>query len=92
MTNKQSWAKDTLEEWIKVFDLDLEDSKRMATLIDIIVKRVRIEEKEKYDKLLTSKSEQMEREIQVRVMNEDNPQYVLGWNACRYLCLELLKK
>lgn len=25
------------------------------------------------------------KEIPIRVMNEDNPQYVLGWNACRYL-------
>lgn len=23
--------------------------------------------------------------IPLRIMNEDNPQYVLGWNACRYL-------
>ena len=23
--------------------------------------------------------------IPTRIMNEDNPQYVLGWNACKYL-------
>jgi len=28
---------------------------------------------------------QYKEKVQVRTMNEDNPQYVLGWNACRYL-------
>jgi hypothetical protein len=44
--------KDTLREWIDVFDLDLEDSKRMATLIDIIVKKVRKEEMDKFEQKL----------------------------------------
>jgi hypothetical protein len=49
---KAERRKDTLKEWIDVFDLDLEDSKRMATLIDIIVKRVRKEEMDKFEQKL----------------------------------------
>jgi hypothetical protein len=49
---KAECKKDTLKEWIDVFDLNLEDSKRMATLIDIIVKRVRKEEMDKFEQKL----------------------------------------
>ena len=27
-----------------------------------------------------------------RLLNEDNPQYVLGWNACRYLSKDFIQK
>ena len=50
--NIDGWKKDTLKEWIDVFDLKLEDSKRMATLIDIIVKKVRKEEMDKFEQKL----------------------------------------
>ena len=32
-----------------------------------------------------------DKQIQERILNEDNPQYVLGWNACRYLSKQFIK-
>ena len=34
--------------------------------------------------------EEFEEAIQERVLNKDNPQYALGWNACRYLSKSFL--
>lgn len=36
------------------------------------------------------KLDEFDQIIQERILNEDNPQYVLGWNACRYLSRNLL--
>ena len=33
---------------------------------------------------------EFDKTIQDRTLNEDNPQYVLGWNACRYLSRDFL--
>lgn len=35
---------------------------------------------------------EFDKTIQERIMNKDNPQYVLGWNACRYLAREFINK
>lgn len=36
------------------------------------------------------KLREYDKTIQQRTMNKDNPQYVLGWNACRYLSRDFL--
>ena len=40
--------------------------------------------------IIQKNMEEFEGEIQERKLNEDNPQYVLGWNACRYLSKSFL--
>jgi hypothetical protein len=42
--------------------------------------------------IIKQNSEQFDKEIPLRTINNDNPQYVLGWNACRYLCEKFAKQ
>ncbi len=36
--------------------------------------------------------ENFDEEIPTRTLNKDNPQYTLGWNACKYLCEKFIEK
>ena len=37
-------------------------------------------------------SKTYDNKIPERILNEDNPQYILGWNACRYLSKSVLSQ
>jgi hypothetical protein len=41
--------------------------------------------------IIKASEERFDEKIQERILNEDNPQYVLGWNACRYLSKSFLR-
>ena len=62
----------------KLKDMPREEAERLASEGKLII-MTNIQD------FLEEEKKEFKKTIQERTMNEDNPQYVLGWNACRYL-------
>ena len=82
MTNKQSWEEGNIKKWVEE-----KDYPAIYNFVNAWIE----EEKQK---LLTSKSEQMERE-KIKpdgVDVNEHDKYVFGFNAGISACIEILKK